>query len=104
MEQSEFQPLVINFLQSLKEEVQLIKTDLSQLKTDMNHFKTDMNQFKADIHRRFDEIREEQRIQGCKLEEVYQARKEVTVKFGLQWTFASIMIAIGASTITHFFQ
>lgn len=83
MEQAEFQPLVLELLKSLRE---------------------DLNQFKTDTNRQFDRIHEEQRIQGRKLEEVYQARNRVKVSFGMQWTFASILIAIGASTITQIFN
>lgn len=66
-----------------------------------------LREFKADVARRFDdvdrqltEIRSDMREEKRRLDQVYEARESVKIKFSWQWSAASLFIALIASLLT----
>lgn len=83
------------------------QTLLTQLIVDI---KDDIRSLRAEMHDRFDRtdkrmdgMEEEMKKDRSKLEEVYQARNAVKIKFGWGWSMAALLIAVIASGITQVF-
>jgi len=55
------------------------------------------------MDKRLDRIEDDVRADRDKLQEVYEARNRVAVKFGWQWSFASVFIAIFAVSVSKAF-
>ena len=93
MEAPQFQTLAIDLIRDIREEMRAMR---SELKSDISELKSEL---KSDIH----ELRDDINRHNDKLDEVYQSRNTVKIKFGWQWSLISLFIAIVASSITQIF-
>ena len=82
MDQENFQTLVIDLIREVKD---------------------DLRQFRSEMTDRLNRIEDEVRRDRDKLEEVYQSRNTVKIKFGWGWSMAALLVAIVASGITQVF-
>lgn len=123
MDTAQFQTLVIDLLRSHSEEFRQIRQEMSAMRTELKgdiaslktevkddiselriEFKQDMKDLRSDFKEDIGQLRTELHSYSGKLDEVYDARNAVKIKFGWQWGMMSLLIAIVASTITEIFS
>ena len=66
----------------------------------LQEFKGEFREFKTDIKEEFREVKSILRHHEGRINELYETRDKVTVRFTRAWTTASFFIALIASTVT----
>ena len=111
MEQAEFQPLVLELLKTLREDLNQFKADTNRRFDDVDRRFVGIDRRLQEAHEERKEMREDVRMVHSRLDQhidrlnaVYDERKKVQIEFGKRWMIASVFIAIGASAITSLAQ
>jgi nitrogen fixation/metabolism regulation signal transduction histidine kinase len=97
--------MIYEYLKQLRDEMRQFKDDFIEFKKEtrdrfeqadrnLNEFKRDTQRRFEQVDKRFDEVKEEIRADKNKLQEVYESRDRVTVKFTRSWMTASFFIAL----------
>ena len=111
-EMREFKSEMLEFKRSSQERFTHIDERFDTLHKDVYELKQDVQGLKADIHhlsRRIDHLDDgvntlqSQNIElRGKIDEIYQSRNTVKIRFGWQWAVASFLIAVTASSCSLF--
>lgn len=106
-DQQVFQATILDLIRGLQEDNRAIREEMNtgfhnlreELKAEIRDVKDDLRDVKGDLRRLRSEVHEDRK----KLDEVYQARNTMKIKFGWGWSVMSLLIAITASAITQVF-
>jgi hypothetical protein len=82
----------------------LVLDQLREIRQDIRDIRADIRASDNKMDEGFAEVRREREIDRKKLEEVYQARNSVKIKFGWEWSLASFVLAMCAAGITQVFD
>lgn len=116
MDQQAFQTLVIDQFRLLREEMSVIREELGSMQGEIHSIRKDMKEMRGELKGEIRDVKEDLRavkqdlndlrteVRGYegKLDEVYQARNVVKIKFGWQWGLVSFFIAFVAASLTQF--
>ena len=104
MEQEQFQALVLDQFNKIDQKFMNIDEQFRLAREELTQFRNETHDSFSQIRGDIKDIRYEMRGMQKQLDDVYQARNSVKIKFGFAWAAMSLLIAIIASGITQVFR